>query len=651
MPFDPYHGIDFAAFAESDWTNTPTAKTQGKWRNNKTGRIVYSKTNPGVGKAGSKPADQAGAKPAATPKPPAAKTAPKAPKAPAAPKPDREAAKTQALTAASDLVGKIKGGDKSPEAAQQLIDHLTKLTVPQLKQLRDQHGLKCPAKLKAEIVAHMSQAIGTTAGTPAPEPAPQAAPAPPAPPATAPAPKPMSLDPNERFIPWGGGAKGRVTPASLQAMSAAQDTSKKAPPVAQAPWYRALVGKVAGAIKPKAAAPAPAPKPDIADDDDFSLDLDKPAPPKPETSDEYIARRDKEIEAAGKTKPATPVAETPNPVAPAPEPPKPSPPPPAAEKPPEPPAMKPEEPVSQPGSAPKPPAKPAAPPKEPVAASSVSDPVADVSKHLDDLYKTGDGFTFDDIEHAIGRMESLSPKQARQVMTDFGIRTRSGISKSKAIAEVRRKLEELIGSNQRVAPIGRTPEENKAIHAATVARSHGDVLPKATSTVGNPSGDKTKDAKAIVPPKGGPKPNPTARAAPVAVRPAPGAKPNKPASPSGPQAKPSLDDIAAVAKQSLATADKQTSPTARGNRFHDNKVFLHHVRDAIKHKYPAMSNAEVDQQILEANRAHKIHLGRADMVSAMHPDDVAESEIPYMNATFHFLLDEAGNSQKKKTNA
>ena len=46
-------GIDFAAFAESDWTHAPTARTQGKWKNNKTGNYgsttVVRVTNNGDG--------------------------------------------------------------------------------------------------------------------------------------------------------------------------------------------------------------------------------------------------------------------------------------------------------------------------------------------------------------------------------------------------------------------------------------------------------------------------------------------------------------------------------------------------------------------------------------------------------------------------
>ena len=44
------------------------------------------------------------------------------------------------------------------------------------------------------------------------------------------------------------------------------------------------------------------------------------------------------------------------------------------------------------------------------------------------------------------------------------------------------------------------------------------------------------------------------------------------------------------------------------------------------------------QRLVEANREGLLRLSRADLVSAMDPADVRESETRYLNAEFHFIL-------------
>jgi hypothetical protein len=43
------------------------------------------------------------------------------------------------------------------------------------------------------------------------------------------------------------------------------------------------------------------------------------------------------------------------------------------------------------------------------------------------------------------------------------------------------------------------------------------------------------------------------------------------------------------------------------------------------------------QELVSAHRAGLLSLSRADLTSAMNPDKVRASEVPYLNATFHFL--------------
>ena len=50
-----------------------------------------------------------------------------------------------------------------------------------------------------------------------------------------------------------------------------------------------------------------------------------------------------------------------------------------------------------------------------------------------------------------------------------------------------------------------------------------------------------------------------------------------------------------------------------------------------------MSREEFDQRLIEANRAMVLTLGRADLVGAMDPTDVQDSEIRHGQATFHFI--------------
>ncbi|MBZ4376887.1 hypothetical protein [Corallococcus sp. AS-1-6] len=71
-------------------------------------------------------------------------------------------------------------------------------------------------------------------------------------------------------------------------------------------------------------------------------------------------------------------------------------------------------------------------------------------------------------------------------------------------------------------------------------------------------------------------------------------------------------------------------------RFGDNKVFISHVWKALQPEWadrPAFNEA-----LLAANRAHELALGRADLLAAMNPRDITESEVRTVGATFHFVV-------------
>lgn len=78
--------------------------------------------------------------------------------------------------------------------------------------------------------------------------------------------------------------------------------------------------------------------------------------------------------------------------------------------------------------------------------------------------------------------------------------------------------------------------------------------------------------------------------------------------------------------------------TARGmhsGRFGDDKVFVSHLFRELHPPYASLDRFK--EELLELHRERHLTLSRADLVEAMNPRDVAESEIRQHNATFHFV--------------
>ncbi|MCY1044807.1 hypothetical protein OV208_26060 [Corallococcus sp. bb12-1] len=90
-------------------------------------------------------------------------------------------------------------------------------------------------------------------------------------------------------------------------------------------------------------------------------------------------------------------------------------------------------------------------------------------------------------------------------------------------------------------------------------------------------------------------------------------------------------DTASFAKRVLKVA--RALPTGR---FGDDKVFISHVWKALQPEWA--SREAFDAALLEANRKRHLSLTRADLVSVMSPADVAESEVRFYGATFHFVV-------------
>ncbi len=82
------------------------------------------------------------------------------------------------------------------------------------------------------------------------------------------------------------------------------------------------------------------------------------------------------------------------------------------------------------------------------------------------------------------------------------------------------------------------------------------------------------------------------------------------------------------------------------DRFHNNKVFIAALWRASQREpnLQRFTLPEFKQRLIEANAQHLLHLSRADLVQAMDPQSVAESETVHQNATFHFVLPEGGRS-------
>jgi hypothetical protein len=89
--------------------------------------------------------------------------------------------------------------------------------------------------------------------------------------------------------------------------------------------------------------------------------------------------------------------------------------------------------------------------------------------------------------------------------------------------------------------------------------------------------------------------------------------------------------------------DPNPDGRARG-RFGERKVFIAAIRRALRATdYARLPRAAVDELLLRANREDLLQLARADLVAAMDPDEVRDSEVTHpMGARFHFVVIERG---------
>ena len=90
---------------------------------------------------------------------------------------------------------------------------------------------------------------------------------------------------------------------------------------------------------------------------------------------------------------------------------------------------------------------------------------------------------------------------------------------------------------------------------------------------------------------------------------------------------------------SFAERVKAAARACPTGRFGDSKVFIAHVWLSLQSDpaFRTMDLAAFKERLAEANNARLLDLSRADLVQAMDPDDVRQSEVHYLNATFHFV--------------
>ncbi len=110
-----------------------------------------------------------------------------------------------------------------------------------------------------------------------------------------------------------------------------------------------------------------------------------------------------------------------------------------------------------------------------------------------------------------------------------------------------------------------------------------------------------------------------------------------PAAPNG-QAAPAAE----VDARGFADAVRAAAAEVTGDgRFGDRRVFIAALwRRAARGELAGLTLAEFKRRLLDANRAGDLSLARADLVDAMDPAVVAESEIRDLGSSFHFVLDE-----------
>jgi hypothetical protein len=92
--------------------------------------------------------------------------------------------------------------------------------------------------------------------------------------------------------------------------------------------------------------------------------------------------------------------------------------------------------------------------------------------------------------------------------------------------------------------------------------------------------------------------------------------------------------------ETFAATVQAAARSSQTGRWGDNKVFINHVWRQLQQEpnFPRLDLVAFKDRLAEANQRGLLRLERADLVEAMNPVDVRESETTFLTATYHFIL-------------
>jgi hypothetical protein len=89
--------------------------------------------------------------------------------------------------------------------------------------------------------------------------------------------------------------------------------------------------------------------------------------------------------------------------------------------------------------------------------------------------------------------------------------------------------------------------------------------------------------------------------------------------------------------RTFAERVKEAAKASTTGHFGEDKVFISHVWRVLQDQVQGLDERAFKDRLVEANRERLLSLSRADLVEAMDPKDVADSETRYLGASFHFI--------------
>lgn len=124
-----------------------------------------------------------------------------------------------------------------------------------------------------------------------------------------------------------------------------------------------------------------------------------------------------------------------------------------------------------------------------------------------------------------------------------------------------------------------------------------------------------------------------------------GSNPESPPGPTAPEPRPTAANTTPsheISLAGLAQMVQRAADTITEGRYGERKVFVSAIWRSLRDdpRFSEIELSDFKHRLAEANGANLIALHRANLVSAMDPQEVEDSEINYLNATFHFVESE-----------